>query len=119
MSTISVLNQPYEHFCPIQYTKRSFDMVDFGNRLKKLRLQNNLSQAQLADRLGLTKSVISAYENSVRMPSYEVLISISRIFKVTTDFLLGVETNSAVDLSGLTAEEVRAVKNLINAIKNG
>ena len=93
-------------------------MVNFGKRLKKLRLQNNLSQAQLADRLGLTKSVISAYENSVRMPSYEVLISISRIFKVTTDYLLGVENKVTLDLSGLTAEEIASIKKLIKAIKN-
>lgn len=93
-------------------------MVNFGKRLKKLRLQNNLSQAQLADRLGLTKSVISAYENSVRMPSYEVLISISRIFNVTTDYLLGVENKITLDLSGLTVDEIASIKKLIKAIKN-
>lgn len=93
-------------------------MVNFGKRLKKLRLQNNLSQAQLADRLVLTKSVISAYENSVRMPSYEVLISISRIFNVTTDYLLGVENKITLDLSGLTVDEIASIKKLIKAIKN-
>lgn len=66
-------------------------MVEFGNTLKTLRLQNNFTQAQLAQRLGVTKSVISAYETGLRMPSYDVLISISQIFKVTTDYLLGLE----------------------------
>ncbi len=93
-------------------------MVDFANRLKKLRLQNKLSQSQLADRLGLTKSIVSAYENNVRMPSYEVLISISTIFKVSTDFLLGVDNGSSIDISGLSDEESRAIKNLIKAMKN-
>lgn len=92
-------------------------MVDFGNRVKTLRLQNNMTQATLAQKLGLTKSVISAYETGLRMPSYDVLIAISRIFKVSTDFLLGVEKKNEVDLSGLTDEEVKAIKNLIKSMQ--
>ncbi len=92
-------------------------MVEFGKTLKNLRLQNCLTQAQLANRLGVTKSVISAYETGLRMPSYDILISISRIFKVTTDYLLGVERKQSVDLSGLTAEETSALLELIRAMK--
>ena len=58
-------------------------MVDFGNTLKTLRLRENMTQAQLAQKLGLTKSVISAYETGLRLPSYDVLIHISKIFKVS------------------------------------
>lgn len=93
-------------------------MVDFGNRLKTLRIHNSLTQEQLAHRLGLTKSVISAYETGSRMPSYDILIAISRIFKVTTDYLLGVERKNEADLSGLTDEEKIALVNLIKAMKN-
>lgn len=92
-------------------------MIDFGNKLKTLRIQNNFTQAQLAAKLGLTKSVISAYETGLRMPSYEILISISRIFKVTTDYLLGLEKKFEVDLSGLTDEETKAILQLIKAMK--
>ena len=76
-------------------------MVDFGNTIKTLRKQHNMTQAQLAQKIGLTKSVISAYETGLRMPSYDVLISFSRIFKVTTDYLLGIERKQDIDLSGL------------------
>lgn len=92
-------------------------MVDFGNRLKSLRLQNNYTQEKLAQRLGLTKSVISAYETGLRMPSYDTLISISKIFKVTTDYLLGIDNKKELDLSGLTDEEISALINLVKAIK--
>lgn len=92
-------------------------MVDFGNTLKTLRIKNNFTQAQLAQRLGLTKSVISAYENGLRMPSYDVLISIAKTFKVTTDYLLGLEYKQEIDLSGLTESEISALLNLINAMK--
>lgn len=93
-------------------------MVDFGNKLKTLRIQNNYTQEQLAQRLSLTKSVISAYETGLRMPSYETLTAISRIFKVTTDYLLGLERNKEIDLSGLTEDEISALLNLIKAMKH-
>lgn len=92
-------------------------MVNFGNTLKTLRVNHNLTQAQLAQRLGLTKSVISAYETGLRMPSYDVLITISKLFKVSTDYLLGLEQKQQIDLSGLTEEEILALKNLIRAMK--
>lgn len=65
----------------------------------------------------LTKSVISAYETGLRMPSYDVLIAIAKIIKVTTDYLLGLENKKEVDLSGLTNEERSALMNLIKAMK--
>ena len=92
-------------------------MIEFGNTLKALRIQNNMTQAQLAQQLGLTKSVISAYETGLRMPSYDVLILIARKFKVTTDYLLGIENKRDIDLSGLTAAEVCAIMNLIKAMR--
>ena len=77
-------------------------MVDFGNTLKTLRLREDMTQAQLAQKLGLTKSVISAYETGLRLPSYDVLIHVSKIFKVSTDYLLGVESQHDLDLSGIS-----------------
>lgn len=92
-------------------------MVDFGNTLKTLRLKENMTQAQLAQKLGLTKSVVSAYETGLRMPSYDVLLHIAQIFKVSTDYLLGLEHPQEIDLSGLSTEEVAALLNLIKVMK--
>lgn len=92
-------------------------MVDFGNRLKTLRLRENMTQAQLAQKLGLTKSVISAYETGLRLPSYDILIHIAKIYNVSTDYLLGVENKQYLDLSGLSTVEKYAVINLIQTLK--
>lgn len=93
-------------------------MINFGNKLKLLRLQDNMTQEQLAQKLNLTKSVISAYETGLRLPSYDVLIRIAKIFNVSTDYLLGLEHKQEVDLSGLSQEEINALLNLIKAMKH-
>ena len=54
-------------------------MVDFGEKVRALREAKGLSQVQFAELLGVTKGMISAYETSVRMPSYKVLIRIARL----------------------------------------
>ena len=92
-------------------------MINFGNKLKLLRFQDNMTQEQLAQKLNLTKSVISAYETGLRLPSYDVLIRIAKIFNVSTDYLLGLEHKQEVDLSGLSQEEINALLNLIKAMK--
>ena len=92
-------------------------MVYFGNTLRALRRKEDMTQAELAQKLDVTKSVISAYENGLRLPSYDILIHISRIFRVSTDYLLGLERRQEIDLSGLTDEEISALLQLIKAMK--
>lgn len=94
-----------------------FEMVDFGARLRILRQSKNLTQKQLADQLRLTKSVVSAYETDLRLPSYDILIKIAMIFGVTTDYLLGVSHAQLIDASGLNEEDNRMVIQLINRLK--
>lgn len=92
-------------------------MVDFGYRLKNLRIQCRMTQAQVAERLRVSKSVISAYENDNRLPSYDILIKLARIYNVTTDFLLGVEPQDGTDLSGLADDEKEALVHLIKVMR--
>ncbi|MBE6546537.1 MAG: helix-turn-helix transcriptional regulator [Ruminococcaceae bacterium] len=93
-------------------------MVDFGNTLKKLRLQEGYTQQQLADKLGVTKSVISYYELQERYPSPDVLIRMAYIFHVTTDYLLGLTHKELVDLEGLDDEDIVTVKRMITALRS-
>lgn len=93
-------------------------MVNLGNNLKTLRIREGMTQANLAQKLGITKSVISAYETGLRLPSYDILIHIAKLFKVSTDYLLGIENKQEIDLSGLSTEEIDALLNLIKAMKH-
>ncbi len=90
----------------------------FGERLKILRINRKMSQKELAERLNITKSVISFYESGERMPSYEILIKISDIFHVSTDYLLGLGKKRTVDVSELSESNIALVVEIINALKN-
>lgn len=93
-------------------------MMNLSNKIKTLRKKNNYTQEYLASKLGVTKSIISAYENGIRMPSYDILIHMAEIFGVSTDYLLGLENKNLIDLSGLTSKEIIAIRNLVDAIKS-
>ena len=92
-------------------------MVEFGERLRLLRQSAHLTQKLLAEKLGLTSSVVSAYETGVRLPSYDVLIHIARIFHVSVDFLLGIQEQPSVDLSHLSESDRRLVIELIQRLR--
>ena len=94
-------------------------MVDFGVILKKLRTRSGMTQKELAEKIGVTKSVISYYELRDRSPSPEVLIKLANIFHVSVDYLLGREAkqNSMIDISGLSDEEIAVVRTVAEALK--
>ena len=92
--------------------------MDFGKKLKELRLQANLTQKQLAERVGVTKSVISFYELQERSPSPDVLVKLSEIFHVSTDYLLGLERKNVIDISDLTPEQADVIESLITVLRN-
>lgn len=93
-------------------------MVDFGNKLKKLRLQAGLTQKQLAEKIQVTKSVILYYELQERNPSPEILIKLSGIFHVSTDFLLGLEKRQTLDVSDLDDEDIRLLQHALDVLQN-
>ena len=63
----------------------------FGERLKDLRIERKIGQVELAKELGVSKGIISLWENGLREPKLSNLISLSNYFKVTIDFLAGLE----------------------------
>ena len=94
---------------------------DFGGRLKELRLQAGLTQKQLADQIGITKSVVSFYELHERTPSPDVIRKLCCVFHVSADYLLGIEKGRSIDISGLDTEDEKVVRMMVEQLrkKNG
>lgn len=77
-----------------------------------------MTQQQLADRIGVAKSVVSYYESGDRYPSYDVLVKIARVFHTTTDYLLDVSKDRVIDVTGLSDEDIAVVRNVVEALKS-
>lgn len=94
-------------------------MILFGNILQELRNKKAWSQVELAKRLGISASQIANYEIGRRLPSLEILISASRVFGVSTDYLLGLESSKrkVIDVSELTTEEINAICLVVDCFK--
>ena len=91
--------------------------LNFGTKLKELRINSGLTQKQLAERLGVTKSVISFYEQRERTPSPDILIKLATIFHCTTDYLLGIEKSKTIEISGLDSEDEKVVRLIIEQLR--
>lgn len=88
-------------------------MFDFGLRLKQLRTSHNLSQEYLAKKINKSPSVVSGYENNVKTPPLDVLISLAMIYNVSLDYLVGIEKKDMISIENLTETQKRLVNSLL------
>lgn len=93
------------------------DLLNFGNTLKELRMQNGMTQQQLATQIGVSKSVISYYELQERTPSPEILVKLSAIFHVSADYLLGIDKNNSLDVSGLEKDDIAVLNSMVTLLR--
>ena len=77
--------------------------MELKDRLKELRLHKSLSQVALAEQLGVSKSLIGAYETGDRKPSYEMLTKLADYFRVSADYLTGLDQFEADDFADLVS----------------
>lgn len=80
--------------------------LKIGEKVRALRLQQKMTQEQLADRLGVSYQSISRWENGITYPDIEFLPAIANYFSVSLDYLMGQDD----------AEKRRAIKKQINKI---
>lgn len=93
---------------------------DLPNKLQALRIKNGYSQRQVAQRLGVSPSIVSGYETGERTPSTDVLLSLSYLYNCSTDYLLGkqaAEPIATINAEGLTDKQIKAIINLIDSIR--
>ena len=64
-------------------------MIVFAQRLKELRTENNLTQTQVAAKLGIRQQSYTRYENGTGEPSLDTLVALAKMYNVSIDYLLG------------------------------
>lgn len=94
-------------------------MFDFGLRLRQLREERGLSQEQLGKKVDRSKSVISSYENNLKMPPLVILAEFALIFNVSLDYLVGIDKNQMISVNGLTKSQSELISVLVLEFKEG
>lgn len=90
-------------------------MID--ERLKQLREQNRMTQAELAKKLGITRSSVNAWEMGISIPSTQYIVELALLYGVSTDYLLGQDKKATLDISGLTQQDVDIIYQLVQHLR--
>lgn len=81
--------------------------------IKTLRQQANMTQAELARKLDVTRSSVNAWEMGISTPSVQNIVELADILHVSTDTILGVDSAYSIDISNLTPEQQKIVALLV------
>lgn len=83
-------------------------------RINELRQSLGWSQVELAARLSVSKQTVSNWENGNIQPSVDMLVRLSKVFNVSTDYLLGLENIPRLSVDGLPPDFVAHLALLID-----
>ena len=87
--------------------------------IKELRESAGYSQSTLAKKLNVTRSSVNAWEMGISTPTTQYIVELSKIFKVSADYLLGLDTNHQLNLEGFTAEETQILYGIVDYFRKG
>lgn len=87
--------------------------VNIGERLRDLRKNNKFTQEDLADELGITRSAVNGWEMGLSLPSTQYLIKLSILFKVSVDYLLGLNNSETINISNLKQSDKEIIYDLL------
>lgn len=86
---------------------------DFGERLRRLRMANGLTQAELGRRIGRTVTAISKYESGAMKPTLDVAVDLAFEFRVSLDELFGYENKLNISTLGLSDRQREIISELV------
>lgn len=95
-------------------------LENLGDKLKTLRVNNQLTRKQVAELIGVSVSTIGLYESNERLPSIPVLVKLASQYKTSVDYLLNIDTinKSVLSLDGLTDKQIKALKMTAECFRN-
>ena len=98
-----------------------------SKRLKELRKLNKLTQIELAKKLDVTSGAVALWETDKRVPDIETILKISKVFNVTTDYLMGNELENQIIVIGksgnfqsfsLNEKDLKTITNLADSLQD-
>jgi len=89
-----------------------------AERIKQLRKQKNITQSELAKYLGVTRAGVNAWEMGISVPSTQYIVELANFFKVSTDYLLGVNCSATISIDGLNDKDIQLIYTIIEHLRN-
>lgn len=89
-----------------------------ADKIKLLRTSNNMTQSDVAKRLGITRSSVNAWEMGISVPSTMYLVELAHLFAVSTDYILGLEDRTMLDISGIDDDGVRILNDMVQYMRH-
>ena len=93
------------------------DRSVFSQRLKQLRSLQGISQNALADALGVSRTSLKNWELAAATPPLDVLVDMALYFRVSSDYLLGLDERRSIQISFLSGRYVDALTNLVRVME--
>ena len=86
------------------------------DKIKELRDRSGYSQSELSKRLEVTRSSVNAWELGLSTPTTQYVVALAKLFHVSADYILEIEKNDSLNLSGYTRDEISLIYQLIRYI---
>ena len=86
--------------------------MKWNKRIRDLREDNDMTQDDLASQLGISKRTLLRYESGVSEPTISVLISLSLLFNVSVDYIIGTKDTTEIDEISIKKELDSVIKSL-------
>ena len=84
-----------------------------ADTIKNLRQQSGLTQSDLAKRLNITRSSVNAWEMGISIPSTQYVVELAELFKVSTDYILGLSNRGVISTASLTEDQTKILFTLV------
>jgi len=79
---------------------------------------SGMTQAELARKLGVTRSGVNAWEMGITTPSTQYIVELSLLFKVSTDYLLDMPSGTTLSVDGLSEREIASIREIIECMRD-
>lgn len=83
-----------------------------GAKIIEMRQKLGWSQARLAKALNVNTKSIKNWENEVSDPSLKNVVQLAKVFSVTTDYLLGLETTCSIRVDSLSEKDQKCLRSI-------
>ncbi|MCH5205914.1 MAG: helix-turn-helix transcriptional regulator [Oscillospiraceae bacterium] len=93
-------------------------LYDLCARIVELRNKFGITQAELARRLGISRSAVNTWEMGLAIPQLKHVIEMSKIFNTTVDGMLNISDQVVINITDLSKKEQQVIFSMIDCLKN-